>query len=233
MNHIVNFSGGKDSTAMLLMMIERKMQIDKIIFVDTTKEFPAMYNHIEKVKAMIYPHEIETRSFNFDYHLKERVIMKGINKGARGYGWAGNLSRWCTRLKITEINRGLKAKETTHYIGIAVDEPKRLNRSTKIKTVMKYPLVEWGITETMALAYCYEKGFTWGGLYTDFRRVSCYCCGLQPLRELKNIYTKYPELWENMREMDKNNRKKFRADYTLRQLEEKFDRELNKETLFN
>ena len=29
---IVSFSGGKDSTAMLLMMIEKKMQIDEIVF---------------------------------------------------------------------------------------------------------------------------------------------------------------------------------------------------------
>jgi tRNA(Ile)-lysidine synthase TilS/MesJ len=30
--HIVSFSGGKDSTAMLLMMIEKGMPIDEIIF---------------------------------------------------------------------------------------------------------------------------------------------------------------------------------------------------------
>ena len=30
--HIVSFSGGKDSTAMLLKMIEAKMQIDEIVF---------------------------------------------------------------------------------------------------------------------------------------------------------------------------------------------------------
>ena len=41
--HIVSFSGGKDSTAMLLMMLEKKMQVDEIIFCDTGKEFPQMY----------------------------------------------------------------------------------------------------------------------------------------------------------------------------------------------
>lgn len=44
--HIVSFSGGKDSTAMLLKMIENNMQIDDIIFLDTTVEFPEMYEHI-------------------------------------------------------------------------------------------------------------------------------------------------------------------------------------------
>ncbi len=47
MKHIVSFSGGKDSTAMLLMVIEYGMQIDDIIFCDTGKEFPEMYEHIK------------------------------------------------------------------------------------------------------------------------------------------------------------------------------------------
>ena len=46
--HIVSFSGGKDSTAMLLKMIEKGMPIDEIIFCDTTAEFPEMYDHIKK-----------------------------------------------------------------------------------------------------------------------------------------------------------------------------------------
>jgi len=53
LKHIVSFSGGKDSTAMLLMMIEKGMQIDEIVFCDTTKEFPQLYKHIENVKQYI------------------------------------------------------------------------------------------------------------------------------------------------------------------------------------
>ncbi len=53
MEHIVQFSGGKDSTAMLLMMLEKDMPIDEIIFCDTGKEFPQMYEHIEKVQKYI------------------------------------------------------------------------------------------------------------------------------------------------------------------------------------
>ena len=53
MEHIVSFSGGKDSTAMLLMMLEKNMPIDEIIFCDTGKEFTQMYEHIEKVQKYI------------------------------------------------------------------------------------------------------------------------------------------------------------------------------------
>lgn len=41
---IVMFSGGKDSTAMLIKMIEEGQKIDKIVFADTMLEFPEMSN---------------------------------------------------------------------------------------------------------------------------------------------------------------------------------------------
>lgn len=53
MLNVVQFSGGKDSTAMLLMMLEKNMPIDDIIFCDTGNEFPQVYEHIEKVNKYI------------------------------------------------------------------------------------------------------------------------------------------------------------------------------------
>lgn len=44
---IVSLSGGKDSTAMLLMMIERGIPIHSIVFFDTGWEFPQMHEHID------------------------------------------------------------------------------------------------------------------------------------------------------------------------------------------
>lgn len=44
--HAVTLSGGKDSTAMLLLMIERGMSIDMVLSADTGMEFPEMYAHL-------------------------------------------------------------------------------------------------------------------------------------------------------------------------------------------
>ena len=60
MKHIVSFSGGKDSTAMLLRMLEENMQVDEIIYCDTYKEFPQMYKHIEKIKKYLFENYIPT-----------------------------------------------------------------------------------------------------------------------------------------------------------------------------
>lgn len=45
------------------------------------------------------------------------------------------------------------------------------------------------------------------------------------MRELRVLYHDYPALWERLKDMDKRTWRKFRADYSVQQLEEKFQRE--------
>jgi len=52
--NIVSFSGGKDSTAMLLRMLELKMPVDKIVFADTGFEFPELYDYITEGRKRYY-----------------------------------------------------------------------------------------------------------------------------------------------------------------------------------
>lgn len=49
-NNIISLSGGKDSTAMLHMMLERGEPIHSIIFFDTGWEFPEMHAHIDLIE---------------------------------------------------------------------------------------------------------------------------------------------------------------------------------------
>ena len=224
MKHVVSFSGGKDSTAMLLMMIEKGMPIDEIIFCDTGKEFPAMYDHIEKVENYIGRKiTILKSNRSFDYNLGNYHVHKLNGNIQIGKGWPDFKVRWCTcDLKRDIMNKYLKNTVYTLYIGIAADEPKRIHNGKDKRSIL-YPLVDFGVTEKQALAYCYSKGFDWDGLYKKFVRVSCYCCPLQRLGELKTIYFEFPELWEDMRKLDKLSFRKFRSDYSLSELEEKFE----------
>lgn len=74
--HIVSFSGGKDSTAMLLKMIESGMKIDEVINFDTGMEFPYMYEHIDRIRAKVEELGIKFTKFQpehgFEYYLLER-----------------------------------------------------------------------------------------------------------------------------------------------------------------
>lgn len=145
-------------------------------------------------------------------------------RGRSGYGWATMFCRWCTsNLKNRVIDNYLKKFKSEgyiEYIGIAYDEPKRVKDKC-------YPLVTWRMTEKDCLQYCYAKGFHWNGLYEHFDRLSCWCCPLKNLKELKILYKYYPELWEQLKQMDNRAYNKFRADYSVEELEKKFKKEEN------
>ena len=113
--------------------------------------------------------------------------------------------------------------DVIEYHGIAFDEQHRTKKNNE-KNV-KYPLVEWGIIEREALNYCYSKGFDWDGLYEKFHRVSCWCCPLSRIGELRCLYNDFPELWQELRTMDSVSYRDFRSDYTIQQLEDKFKKE--------
>lgn len=229
MKHIVSFSGGKDSTAMLLMMIEKGMQIDEIIFCDTTVEFPQMIEHVEKVEKYINRKITRLKApFDFEYYLAYIVKTKGKNKGKFGYGFPDHKNRWCTgELKTNVIRRHLKHyQHRTEYLGLTLNEESRIKKKKLTsKVIYSFPLYDWGITEKEALQYCYKKGFDWGGLYKKFARVSCYLCPLQRIGELKIIYNEFPELWENMKRLDQLSYRKFRKDYSINELGKRFQGE--------
>lgn len=205
-------------------MLEENMPVDEIICCDTGKEFPEVYEHIEKVKKYIkekYNKEITILKSEktFDYYMFEHQKTRGKNKGKKGYGWATMRCRWCTTLLKNQVVdnylKQYKEEGYIEYIGIAYDEQKRIKGK-------KYPLVDWKMTEADCLKCCYDKGFNYNGLYEYFDRLSCWCCPLKNQKELKILYKHYPKLWNELKEMDKKSYNNFKNNYTVEQLEQKF-----------
>ena len=227
MNHIVQFSGGKDSTCMLLMMLERGMQIDDIIFCDTGMEFPAMYEHIAQVRQYIKPYGKDITILKAEHSFEWYMNEKPRKDGGKGWGWSSMFNRWCTKALKTSVQKEYcKTKEPyISYIGIAYDEPKR---HLNIADNVRHPLYEWKITEAQALSFCYAHKFYGGGIYKDFKRVSCWCCPLKSLEELRVLYSKYPELWQRLKDMDSRAFNSFKADYSVLDLEKRFKAEEEK-----
>lgn len=234
--HIVSFSGGKDSTAMLLRMLEENMQVDEILFCDTGLEFPAMYKHIAAVEQYTGRKiTIVKAKEDFEFFLTQKDVerkrstrfIERYGSNHVGYGWPGPKMRWCTeKLKTQPRTRYfrelLKSYDIIEYVGLAADEEYRLSRKCNQRSNVRHPLIEWGMTESDCLAYCKERGFDWDGLYDLFSRVSCWCCPLQPLSELRMLRKHFPSLWEQLREWECMTWRNFRADYSVEQLEIRF-----------
>lgn len=227
----VSFSGGKDSTALVLRMIELGEHIDEVVCCDTFKEFPAMYRHIEKVRKVIEANGIKFTMLraekSFDYYMFEYQAEKGKHTGEKGLGWALPTLRWCTgylkRDIVGKYFRELRKKyNVIQCLGIAADEGYRLERKNNQQENHRHPLVEWGWAEKQCLEYCYSKGYDWEGLYEIFSRVSCWCCPLKPLEELRKLRKHFPELWEELKDMDKRAKNQFKSNYSVEQLEIRF-----------
>lgn len=198
---IVAFSGGKDSTWMLLEMLRRGEHIDEVVFFDTGWEFPQMIRHIEKIKKLVEENSIVFTTLHprvpFDYLMFDKPKAKS---DCKGQSWCGyGRVRWGTGEKMTAIKSYFK-NEPNHVrcVGIAADEVDRLAK--KRKHNVRFPLAEWGITEAECLQGCYALGYDWEGLYEYLDRVSCRFCGYKNLKELRNIYWKMPDVWNELRD---------------------------------
>lgn len=233
---VASFSGGKDSTAMLLRMLELGEKPDIILFCDTTLEFPQMYDHIAKVErdTGMPITRIQCKDsyeyLMFDKPIKRKAdskLAKQYGLQRTGYGWAGPKLRWCTeKLKNRPREQFLaplrEKYQVMEYIGLAADEQYRLKRSCNQDPNHVHPLVDWSWTEAECLQYCYDRGYDWDGLYEHFSRVSCWCCPLQSLQELRQLHKHFPDLWAKLKDWDKRTWRNFRADYSVEELEVRF-----------
>ena len=243
----ISLSGGKDSTALMLLMIEKGLPIDSVLYADTTMDFPEMEAHIAKLDGLLFrecgihittlrhPHGFEWLMFD-EPKVKPSCLEKRARLGIPpfGNGWPGARVRWCTgQLKTLliskEVNRLKLEKNALHHIGIAADEAHRC----KDDPHKRYPLVEWGITEAQALQICYDRGFDFGGLYKIYHRASCWCCPLQRIGELRKLRRHHPELWARLWDMDNRARAQFGAGplgqfkerWSIEKLDARFARE--------
>lgn len=223
----LSFSGGKDSTALLLVLIRLGWRIDEVVFFDTGWEFPQMYRHIELVKNLCISHGIKFTTLrpetNFDYLMFDKPVKEKGGGTHNGYSWCGAR---CVRWGTTEKTKSLDAynAEAITYIGIAADETERLEKERAENK--RFPLAELGITERQCLEICYAAGYRWEGLYELLDRVSCKCCAAKNLKELRNMYFKMPEVWQDLRERQKKTNRPFKGPgQSVFQLEKRFELE--------
>lgn len=240
--HVASFSGGKDSTAMVLHMIERGDHLDEVMFCDTTMEFPAMLRHVEKVKQVIESAGIKFTTLrsnhDFEYYLTQVDVPNrkptSQHFGVPGYGWPSFKIRWCTKhLKLELIEEHLEdlreRYEVIQYIGIAADEDYRLERENNQDATHRHPLRDWGWVEEDAMRYCLGKGYDWEGLYEIFRdektgrsRVSCWCCPLSSYNSLRSLRKYFPDLWENLLDLDRKQWQSYAHGYSVADFDRRF-----------
>jgi len=242
--YVASLSYGKDSLAMLVKIIELGLPLDEVIFCEIMfdKEIsgihPRQLEFINKARLILkekYNIEVNhlkaIKSFKEQFYTKKQ---KGKRKGEI-YGFPVLIGAWCNgRLKLDVIHKHLsklrKKYNVIQYIGIAVDEPKRI----KNKPNIIYPLVNLNITEEMAKEICVNNNL-YSPLYNSkIHRDGCWFCNKSSLNSLRDIYWNYPSHWKKLLELDKDSPYSFRANgETLHDLDKRFKNEYRQFDIFD
>lgn len=165
MKYIASFSGGKDSTASIILAHENNEPLDLIIFSevmfdkDISGELP---EHIDFIKNKCTPlfeswgYEMKTLHSDKTYlDSFYHIATKGKRIGRKlGFPMSGRciINRNCKVKPIKDFLKNVGYKYT-QYIGIAVDETVRLDRVVKNLNQISL-LQKYGYTEQMAFDLC-------------------------------------------------------------------------------
>lgn len=238
---IASCSFGKDSIVAILIALAHSILIDHIVYVRIMFDdnIPAEYpEHDDWVMQVAIP------KMQAKYNLRTKIVYPtvtykslfyttyahGKNCG-KIYGFPTFRVPWCnSKLKMSAIAEYTKLiGDATYVVGIAADEYKRLHKKTIHDTIL--PLVEYGITESMAYDMCKSAGLL-SPIYTYRKRTGCWFCHNQSIRDLNNLHDIHPELYDKLMDMESDSPIKFRTDYTLSDLHNQFNIKSNQFSLF-
>lgn len=158
------------------------------------------------------------------------IRVRGENAGKlRGFPIPGlcAINRDC---KLAPIRSYLasQTEEYTQYIGIAADEPKRLERLKKNEISL---LAKYGITEEQATDICRKAGLL-SPIYEFTNRNGCFFCPNASVGELRYLYQNHGGLWSMLNQLQdtpNTSRLCFTRSKTIYQYELRFREEKEKE----
>lgn len=219
--HILSWSGGKDSTASIILAHENKEPLDVIVFVEVMFDIENNISgenprHIKFIKEVATPlfeswgYKVVILRANTDY-LKffNRIIENprkhkehlGLKHGFPLFGLCG-IKRDLKIKPITEFYKTID-EPITQYVGICANETRRLESmhrdNNKISLLEKY-----GYTDEMARQLCKDYDLLSPG-YELSNRGGCWMCFNSKLDEMREIKELYPDAWKKFVSLEKEN----------------------------
>lgn len=209
--NIICWSGGKDSTATIVLAHELGIPIDLIVisllWFDKKRRIYAEYPEViewifsyaiplfeswgYKVKVI----ESDKDYMHWFYHTIERTEHE--DRKSKLSGWLIGGMCAMNREKINPIKRYLKSlgRNYQEYIGIAADEPKRLERVHRKGQISL--LEQKGIIEEQTYDILRPYSLI-SPTYKFSKRGGCWFCPNQKVKEFAYLKTNHPELWAEL-----------------------------------
>jgi PP-loop superfamily ATP-utilizing enzyme len=177
--HVVALSGGKDSTALSLRMLELGIPVDYYLTTPTGDELPEVNEHLTRLEVELDAHFLRPATQTLD-SLVDHFRMLPNHR-----------ARWCTRmLKIQPCLEWIRAqdREVVLYVGLRADEPERVGIfSEEVET--RFPMREWGWNLSDVKEYLANKQVKVP------KRTDCARCFFQRLSEWWDLWKEHPEVF--------------------------------------
>lgn len=193
MKRVINFSGGKTSALMTILL--KPTEDDIVLFTDTGREHPLTYKFIDdferneciKVHRATYTHAKAPGLTGFEAMVASKVYLP--NK----------MKRICTtELKVITARRYIRpliGMKFEQHIGFRFDEKERIARfrPTYKQSVPKFILNEMGITKEMVIQYWLTRPY-----HLEIPAIlgNCDLCFLKGKNAIIRILQQFPELAE-------------------------------------
>lgn len=247
---VISFSGGKDSVAMLIYLINNKIPFDEIVYVRDFFPYPKfiMDYYIRYIEKSL---NVKIAKIELDY--KEEVKKNKI--------YPSGFAPYCSRLKAELCMKYVEQKYhrtrknkimITFFIGIRQDESENRksyekegfwywNRRFKgrdYKTI--YPIFEF--SEQDVFDYLKENRIMVNPLYSMLKinRLGCALCRNSNKRSKKTYFKIFPDDFKDFVEFEQEIQKKFPKkkikmfpDNSITALQKEFESQFTLDTYFN
>lgn len=175
----VAFSGGKDSTALALLMSNAIP-----VFADTGAEFPELYAHIEKFERVTGREVIRLKPIHgtlLDYIKKSKFMP--------GHG-----ARYCTRMFKIEP---FAEYQSEYSVALRADEDRKGNDSI----LVNYPLQEMGIGINEVIKICIDNDLL-PRSHLYMARGGCVNCFYKRKSEVWAMHHFIPDILDELQDIE-------------------------------
>lgn len=191
----VSYSGGKDSLATLLIVMEAIGKVP-LLFSDTGSEFPETRRNVDEIAEKFGLEVVRTNGM---HQFWEEFAIRGppaVN------------CRWCCRVaKLEPVAETIRDRwgECLSFIGQRKYESLRRKNSRRVwrnghipNQLSAAPIQNW--TALHVWLYIFREGAPYNCLYEKgLDRIGCFMCPSSDIAVLRSIQELYPDLWENWR----------------------------------
>jgi len=214
----VNFGGGVNSTALLLILQKRDLVPAWVLFADTGSERPETYENVSRVQNWCqqvgFPFDV-VRWIRKDGSF-ESVHDNCLRTGylpSKAYGYSGCTYKW----KIQPMAKWRKTQghdESVVAIGYDAGEKSRVKKvkvacedveSDPSLRLLWYPLIAWGINREECLRVIEKQGW-------DTVKSSCFLCPHMRTGEWASLKVEHPKLFKIALDVEQNAKSSGHAD---------------------